>query len=90
MPRKMNNSHYYCSQNTLGPVEGGMNDTIRFQSGNHSVHYATLTGLENLKLAFSGMENLPGGEAVFVEMLACPGGCVSEKWSKVKKAWPGA
>lgn len=58
------------------PIEGGMNDTIRFQSRNQRVHYATLTGLDNLKLAFSGMETTPANEAVFVEMLACPGGCV--------------
>ena len=33
MPRKMNNSHYYCSQNTLGPVEGGMKeDAFRFRT----------------------------------------------------------
>lgn len=33
MPRKMNNSHYYCSQNTLGPVEGGMKeDAFRFRA----------------------------------------------------------
>ena len=33
MPRKMNNSHYYCSQNTLGPVEGGMEeDAFRFRA----------------------------------------------------------
>ena len=58
------------------PVEGGMNDTIRFQTADAKVHYATLTGLDNLKLALGGLEGMPEGEAVFVEMLACPGGCV--------------
>ncbi len=58
------------------PVEGGMNDTIQFQTANRKVHYATLTGLDNLKLAFNGMELQSGSDPVFVEMLACPGGCV--------------
>ena len=58
------------------PVEGGMNDTIRFQSSNRRVHYFALTGLHNLKLAFSGLEKIPENETIFVETLACPGGCV--------------
>ena len=58
------------------PVEGGMNDTIEFQLDGPPVHFATLAGVDNLKLAFNGMEQIPAKEPIFVEMLACPGGCV--------------
>lgn len=58
------------------PIEGGMNDTIAFQTRNRKVHYVTLSGLENIDLALSGIRELPKGEMVFVEMLACHGGCV--------------
>ncbi len=58
------------------PVEGGMNDTIRFLAANPKIHYATVTGMDNLKLALGGLREAPPGETVFVEMLACPGGCV--------------
>ncbi len=58
------------------PIEGGMNDTIAFQTRNRKVHYVTLSGLENIALALSGIRELPKGETVFVEMLACHGGCV--------------
>ncbi len=58
------------------PIEGGMNDTIQFQTKNKKVHYITLTGLENLELALKGLSAVPPGETVFVEMLACHGGCV--------------
>lgn len=58
------------------PVEGGMNDTIRFQSSNPRVHYATVTGLDNIELSLGDLKEAPAGETVFVEMLACPGGCV--------------
>ena len=58
------------------PIEGGMNDTIAFQTRNRKVHYVTLSGLENIDLALSGIRELPKGETVFVEMLACHGGCV--------------
>ena len=58
------------------PIEGGMNDTIAFQTTNRKVHYVTLSGLENIELALSGLGELPKGETIFVEMLACHGGCV--------------
>ncbi len=58
------------------PIEGGMNDTIAFQTRNRKVHYVTFSGLENIDLALSGIRELPKGETVFVEMLACHGGCV--------------
>ena len=60
------------------PVEGGMNDTIQFQCKNRKVHYFTLTGLDNMKLALEGLglDEIPADETVFIETLACPGGCV--------------
>ena len=57
-------------------AQSGMNDTIAFQTSNRKVHYVTLSGLENIELALSGLGELPKGETVFVEMLACHGGCV--------------
>lgn len=53
-----------------------MNDTIQFQSRNKRVHYFTLTGLDNLKLALDGLDDIPEDEIIFIETLACPGGCV--------------
>ncbi len=58
------------------PVEGGMNENIAFQAHNRKVHYFTLTGLDQLRLALSGLDELPKDEIVFIETLACPGGCV--------------
>ena len=58
------------------PIEGGMNDTIRFQAKNGRVHYATLTGCRNFKLALGGLDRIQPEETVFVELLACQGGCV--------------
>ena len=58
------------------PIEGGMNDTIAFQCANPNVHYATLTGIENIKMALDGMKADAAQRPIFVEMLACAGGCV--------------
>ncbi|MDR0933344.1 MAG: 4Fe-4S binding protein [Victivallales bacterium] len=58
------------------PVEGGMNDNIAFLTKNKQVHYFTLTGINNLKLALDGLDKIPTDETIFIETLACPGGCV--------------
>lgn len=58
------------------PIEGGMNDTIQFQTTNRDIHYMTLSGLHNITLALNGLKEIPPNETVFLETLACPGGCV--------------
>lgn len=59
------------------PIEGGMNDTIQFQTKKEGIHYAALGGIDNLKLTLGGLEGpIPEKETVFVEILACRGGCV--------------
>lgn len=58
------------------PIEGGMNDTIQFQLTNRRIQFATLAGCRSFKLALSGLEGVTPGNVVFVEMLACSGGCV--------------
>lgn len=67
-----------AEEGALYPVEGGMNDTIQFQCKNRKVHYFTLTGLDNMKLALDGLglDEIPADETIFIETLACPGGCV--------------
>lgn len=57
------------------PIEGGMNDTLKFQT-NPKVHYAALSGIKNIRTAIKDLPKDLGGETVFLETLACPGGCV--------------
>ncbi len=66
-------------------VEGGMNDTLR--DGKTDVRYVSVSGLENLKRLLQGRTDLcvgrdgarpsRAGRKLFVEALACPGGCVN-------------
>ncbi len=63
-------------------VEGGMNDTLR--DGRADVRYISVSGLENLKRVLGALPaELRGGaggrrgRTLFVEALACPGGCVN-------------
>jgi iron only hydrogenase large subunit-like protein len=61
---------FYC-------VEGGMNDTLR--DGRTSVRYISVSGLENLKRVLppdpDSLKN--ARRKIFLEVLACPGGCVN-------------
>ena len=58
-------------------VEGGMNDTIRDGSGR--VRFVSVSGLDNLARLLSSPPPPAESDArpIFVEALACPGGCVN-------------
>lgn len=57
-------------------VEGGMNDTLR--DGNPKVRHIAVSGLDRLDRLLSGFDAAPdGGRTIFIEALACRGGCVS-------------
>ena len=63
-------------------VEGGMNDTLR--DGKADVRYVSVSGLDNLRRLLGSLPRdlalgarPSGGRKIFVEALACPGGCVN-------------
>ena len=56
-------------------VEGGMNDTLR--DGGSDVRYVSVSGLDNLRRMLNGGFRPSGGRKLFLEVLACPGGCVN-------------
>ncbi len=67
----------------LGPAEegriyslaGGMNDTLRDESAR--VRYLTVSGLENLDHILSKLDPGAVKSKIFLEILACDGGCVN-------------
>lgn len=60
----------------LYPIEGGMSDTIKAYAGNGQVCFTTLSGIASIESALQGIQNHVLPRPVFVEMLACVGGCV--------------
>ncbi len=63
-------------EGTLYPIEGGMNDTIKLHPGCGHVKYVAVTGLDSLRLTLEGLHPRDVREPVFLETLACQGGCV--------------
>ena len=56
-------------------VEGGMNDTLRDE--NRQVRYLSVSGLENLDRMLKLYHGTAGERTIFLEALACPGGCIN-------------
>ena len=63
-------------------VEGGMNDTLR--DGRTDVRYVAVSGLEDFRRMLEGFDPAEFrtspekyGRKLFIEVLACPGGCVN-------------
>lgn len=63
-------------EGALYPIEGGMSDTIKAFAGNAQVCFTTLSGIPTIEAALQGIQNHVLPRPVFVEMLACVGGCV--------------
>lgn len=59
------------------PIEGGMIDTIRPYGKTNHVYMMQLTGLENISRELDDITGTQPDTPVFVECLACEGGCVN-------------
>ncbi len=60
----------------LYPVEGGMLDTIKLRGGT-DIQYVTISGIPDIEQALTGLNADELKKPVFLELLACKGGCVN-------------
>ena len=58
------------------PVEGGMLETIKFRGGG-DMNYVTISGIPDIEQALTGLNPDELEKPVFLELLACKGGCVN-------------
>lgn len=63
-------------QGAIYPIEGGMNETIRIRGGCDATHFVTVSGLHALEQTLEGITPSDVNVPVFIETLACVGGCV--------------
>ena len=65
-----------AEEGAIYPIGGGMNKTLELVSDFNNVILSDFDGLENLKLTLDDLEPAEIDKPVFIEALACHGGCV--------------
>lgn len=72
-----------AAKGALFPIEGGMIASIRKYGPPEGIHWMAFSGLSEIDRALAGLESggaaalEEAGEDIFLELLACPGGCVN-------------
>ncbi len=66
-----------AAKGSLYPIDGGMIAAIKKYPGSDGVHMMSVTGLDEIELAIRGLEPDKLTSPLFMELLACPGGCVN-------------
>ncbi len=68
---------FRAAKGTLYPVDGGMIASMKRYDNLEGVRAMSVTGVEEFTSTLAGLhkEKLP--EPLFIEMLACPGGCIN-------------
>ncbi|MCL1907840.1 MAG: 4Fe-4S binding protein [Holophagaceae bacterium] len=62
---------------SLYPIDGGMGQSINYYSQNKEIEYMSFSGIKNSWNALEGLSIQDLKQNLFVELLACEGGCVN-------------
>ncbi|MBR1949157.1 MAG: 4Fe-4S binding protein, partial [Alphaproteobacteria bacterium] len=76
----------HASKGRYYPIEGGMIETIKHYGKTDNVYMMQLTGLENIKRELHNIKNIKHNAPVFIECLACEGGCVNGPCTRQQKS----
>lgn len=66
-----------AAKGSLYPVDGGMIAGIKKYAPGLSAHCVSYSGLGQIVKALDGLESYDGSSPIFLELLACEGGCVN-------------
>lgn len=66
-----------ADEGTLYPVDGGMSATIKSNCTIHDPGFISFSGLKNIRTALEGLNPEDIKENLFIEALACEGGCIN-------------
>ncbi len=78
-----------AEEGALYPVEGGMIETIRVLGDFRHVRFVAVAGIENIDKALKGLDISRLNAPVFIEALACEGGCLGGPCARVEEALLG-
>ncbi len=66
-----------AEEGSLYPMDGGMAATIKANCSVHDSCFMSFSGLKNIMSALDGLDDLTLEQNVFIEALACEGGCLN-------------
>ncbi len=73
-------------EGSLYAVEGGMNETLKKGGNTTDVQLLNISSIENLEKALIGLEPQNINKKIFIEALACNGGCLAGPCNSTKKS----
>ena len=73
-------------EGALYPIEGGMNETIKKCGVSQETQLLSVSSLNAFKSAIKGLNTAKIKKPIFIEALACDGGCISGPSISTKKA----
>ncbi len=68
------------------PVEGGMIETLKPYEQSKKAYLMQITGIENIKRELKNLKDTDFDRPVFIECLACEGGCINGPCTTSKKS----
>jgi len=68
---------YRAAKGSLYPVDGGMIAAVKKYPGTENVRMMSVTGLAEIDRALRGLDPAELRHPLFMELLACPGGCIN-------------
>lgn len=68
---------YPATKGKLFPIEGGMLQCIDAQKQEQNISYMSFSGTERLLPILNDLQSLHGEQKVFLELMACEGGCIN-------------
>lgn len=73
-------------EGALYPIEGGMNETIKKVGIENDVQLLNISSIETFEKSLKGLSTEKLKKTIFIEALACAGGCISGPCISTKKA----
>ncbi len=77
LPEEQGFIPFRAGKGTYYPVGGGMIESCRKYDSLAQVRTLSITGIEEIRSALEGLKNEDLSQSLFIEVLACEGGCVN-------------
>ncbi|MDD3145846.1 MAG: [Fe-Fe] hydrogenase large subunit C-terminal domain-containing protein [Candidatus Riflebacteria bacterium] len=75
-----------ASEGGLYPIDGGMISGIKSRLQKTDVEFMCFSGIDSITAALRELDHIPAGRQIFVELLACNGGCINGPVMKRREA----